>query len=66
MFSGNLSDFNHVWFNDIGYTIAGAMVFNICFPAIEFVMFWLMRWTFRKLDTGFKAMNPFATKKTTI
>ena len=65
VFQGNLSDFDSDWFNDIGNTLVGAMIFNIYFPVAEFLGFWAMRTTFRFLDRGC-GCDVKKTKKTTI
>jgi hypothetical protein len=54
-----------VWFNDIGYTLVGAMMFNIYWPLIEFVSFYFLRFLMRLIDRGF-GCNTDKTKKTTI
>jgi hypothetical protein len=65
IFSRNLTDFNAVWFNDIGYTLVGAMMFNIYWPLIEFCSFFMMRTGYRLLDRNF-GCNSNKTKKTTV
>jgi hypothetical protein len=65
LFTGNISDFDDSWFNDIGNTLIGAMIFNIYFPVIEFVGFWFMRFGFRFLDRGC-SLSSNSTKKVTI
>jgi hypothetical protein len=65
IFSGSLSDFNSLWFNDIGYTLEGAMFFNIYWPVCEFIGYWGMRTGFRLLDRHF-GCDSYKTKKTTI
>lgn len=65
IFSGSISDFNSLWFNDIGYTLEGAMFFNIYWPILEFVGYWGMRTGFRLLDRSF-GCDSTRTKKTTI
>lgn len=67
MFSSEkgMPDFNDKWFNDIGSTLVGAMMFNIYWPVIEFFVFFGMRSTFRLMDKRFKP-KANTTKKTTI
>jgi hypothetical protein len=65
VFNGSLTDFQSVWFNDIGYTLVGAMMFNIYWPAFEFFAFYMMRTGFRLLDRNFSC-NKNKTKKTTV
>ena len=63
--SRGLSDFSHLWFSDIGVTLTGAMLFNIYWPILEFLMWGAMRQTFRFIDQGFTC-DQKNTKKTTI
>lgn len=65
VFSGSLSDFNSLWFNDIGYTLEGAMFFNIYWPICEFIAYWGMRTGYRIWDRRFRCDSVY-TKKTTI
>lgn len=60
-----MPDFNSQWFNEIGTTLVGAMLFNVYWPVVEFFVFFGMRSTFRFLDRGF-SFNPSKTKKTTL
>jgi hypothetical protein len=55
MFSSSrgLSDFGHLWFSEIGFTITGAMLFNVFWPIVEFFVFGSMRQAFRFFDRGF-------------
>lgn len=64
-FTGNIADFDEYWFNDIGNTIVGAMIFNVYFPVAEFIGFFCMRTAFRFMDRGF-SFSSDSTKKTTI
>lgn len=65
IFSGALGDFNSWWFNDIGNTLVGAMMFNVYWPAMEFVGWWFYRTGFRLLDRSF-GCNSNKTKKITV
>jgi hypothetical protein len=65
IFEGNLADFDEFWFNDIGNTLVGAMIFNVYFPIAEFCGFWCMRAAFRQLDRGCSC-SASSTKKTSI
>ena len=65
-FSGMVPDFNTWWFQDIGNTLIGAMLFNVYWPVLEFFVFWGMRFGFRQLDRGIFSLNSNKTKKTTI
>jgi hypothetical protein len=65
IFNGSLPDFNSLWFNDIGNTLAGAMFFNIYWPAMEFCGWFGFRTFFRLLDRNF-GCDVHRTKKTTI
>ena len=60
-----IPDFNTQWFNDIGTTLVGAMLFNVYWPVVEFFVFGGMRTAFRLLDRSFSC-NEERTKKTTI
>jgi hypothetical protein len=65
VFNQHLTDFNQVWFNDTGYTVVYAMVFNIYWPLIEFFAYFTMRSTFRLIDRGCRCRSK-STKKTTL
>lgn len=65
-FKGAIPDFNSLWFNDIGYSMAYAMIFNVAWPLMEFFGFWGMRFGFRILDRGFTTCSDMRTKKTTL
>jgi hypothetical protein len=65
MFRGKIPDFDALWFNDIGYSIAYAMMFNIAWPIMEFFAYWGMRIGFRILDRRFSC-NEYNTRKTTL
>lgn len=60
-----MPDFNSQWFNDIGTTLVGAMLFNVYWPVVEFFVFFGMRSTFRCLDRSLTC-NSERTKKTTL
>ena len=51
--SVGMPDFNTQWFNDIGTTLVGAMLFNVYWPVIEFFVFFGIRSLKRLLDRGF-------------
>ena len=65
IFNGSIGDFNSWWFNDIGNTLVGAMMFNVYWPALEFCAWYGYRTTFRLLDRSF-GCNPNKTKKITV
>lgn len=48
-----MPDFNTQWFNDIGTTLVGAMLFNVYWPVFEFFVFFGIRSLKRALDRGF-------------
>jgi hypothetical protein len=50
---GAFSDFNEAWFKTVGNILVGSMMFNVYYPLIEAVGYWLMRIGFRLLDRGF-------------
>ena len=50
--NGTFSDFNAAWFKTVGNILVGSMMFNIYYPIIEAVGYWLMRVAFRFLDRG--------------
>ena len=50
---GSYSDFNFYWFSTVGNIIVGSMMFNIYYPLIEAIGYWLLRLFFRVLDRGF-------------
>lgn len=60
-----LPDFNSSWFNEIGTTLVGAMLFNVYWPMVEFCVFCGMRNFFRLMDRSFSC-NAEKTKKTTL
>lgn len=65
LFNGKLSDFDAIWFNDIGSTLVGAMMFNVYWPAMEFSVWLGYRIGFRMLDRCFRC-DKHNTKKITI
>jgi hypothetical protein len=65
IFNGKLSDMEAVWFNDIGSTLVGAMMFNIYWPIMEFCAWLGLRIGFRMLDRCFRC-DKTVTKKITI
>lgn len=42
--SGSMGDFTPTWFRSVGNVIIGAMFFNLYYPIIEAVMYYLLRW----------------------
>ena len=66
-FGGIYPDLNAFWFNDVGVLIAGTMVSNMFYPAIEFFMYWSLRYLARALDQkSVWARNPFKTASVTL
>jgi hypothetical protein len=65
LFGRSQPDFDSSWFNDIGNTLIGAMLFNVYWPIFEFFIFWGMRFAFRFRDRSFST-DFGKTKKTTI
>jgi hypothetical protein len=65
-FKGKLPDFDSYWFNDIGYSMIYAMMFNIFWPIMEFFVYFGMRFGFRLLDRGIFSCSDMKTKKTTL
>jgi hypothetical protein len=63
--NGRFADFDSLWFNDIGSTLVGAMIFNIYWPIAEFFINFGMRFGYRLLDRRFKC-DPNLTKKITL
>ena len=47
---GIYNDINSNWFLDIGQSIISTMTINIFMPAIEFLMFWVIRYLRRVYD----------------
>ncbi len=66
LFNGKLADFNATWFNDIGYSMIYAMMFNIFWPMMEFCAYFGIRLAFRVLDRGICSCSTMKTKKTTL
>lgn len=66
IFSGSLPDFNSTWYDEIGYSMCYALLYNVFWPIIEFFVYYGMREAFRMLDRGFKTCNKNVTKKTTL
>jgi len=58
-----IPDFNSQWFNEIGTTLVGAMLFNIYWPVIEFFIFAGIRQLKRTLDS--KSLRRYERTKTT-
>jgi hypothetical protein len=64
--TGTISDFNSTWFNSIGDTIVGAMMFSSYCPFIyELCIYYPMRAFSRIKDSWFNAEG-FDTKCTTV
>jgi hypothetical protein len=63
--AGRFADFDTIWFNDIGSTLVGAMVFNVYWPIAEFFVNFGMRTGYRLLDRRFKC-DDTQTKKITL
>ena len=49
-FGGVYTDLNAFWFNDVGVMIASTMIFNMYYPALEFIGYWALRYLFRVID----------------
>jgi len=64
--NGTIPDFNSIWFNDIGYSLVYAMIYNTFWPVMEFFIFWGMRFGYRLLDRGICSCNEYKTKKSTL
>lgn len=41
--TGPIPDFNGAWFRSVGDIIVAAMIFNVYYPMLEFIMFWCLR-----------------------
>lgn len=54
MINGTIPDFTSQWFNDIGTTLVGAMMFNIYWPVCEFFIGYGKRIFARTLDRCFR------------
>jgi len=72
-FQGVYTDYNMMWFRDIGNTIAQTMFLNMFSPVIETFAFTFLRFGFRCADQGRLCVrcrnsdpNSFNTKKTTV
>lgn len=50
---GPYNDFNSNWFRTTGKVILGAMIFNIYYPFIEFIGYYILRLIKRLADSGF-------------
>ena len=67
MFGGMYTDLNAYWFNDVGVLIVSTMVFNSYYPALEFFMYWGIRYLYRAIDQrSFCANNPRKTHTKTL
>jgi len=67
--TGPIPDFNGAWFRSVGDIIVAAMIFNVYYPMLEFIMFWGLRWLFRCMDRGCKFSKGWkddSTKTTSI
>jgi hypothetical protein len=65
-FKGQISDFNATWFNNIGYSMIYAMIYNVFWPIMEFFAYWGLRVLSRVLDRGVCSCSDMKTKKTTL
>jgi hypothetical protein len=52
-FYGLHPDFTISWYKDVGKTIVSTMIFNMFWPIIEFIIFYLIRLAYRLKDTIF-------------
>ena len=50
LFGGIYTDYNAIWFNDVGTLICSSMLFNMFYPLIEFFLFWPLRLLARAWD----------------
>lgn len=63
---GSIADFNSTWFNDIGYSMCYAILYNVFWPILEFFIYYGLRTLKRVMDRGFKTCSDTVTKKTTL
>ena len=63
---GFYSDFNSSFFNTIGSTLVGTMLFNSYFPLVLFMIQWFIRFLKRFHDRHFSLCNTYNTRKTAI
>lgn len=61
-----MSDFNTAWFRLVGNIIVAAMVFNLYYPLLEAVGYWLLRLLYRCMDKGCCKFSGRETKSTSI
>ncbi|CDW77052.1 UNKNOWN [Stylonychia lemnae] len=64
-FNGQHPDFTIMWYRDIGLTLINAMLFNVYWPVLEFIVFYGIRLFFRQLDRGWSTQS-WRTKCFTI
>ena len=50
LFGGLYTDYNAFWYNDVGILIVQTMIFNMVYPAIEFFIYWPIRFLYRSID----------------
>ena len=62
---GSMSDFNGMWFKTVGNVLVGAMMFNLYYPILEAVMYWLLRCQGRCRDRGCRLPSEDETTKQT-
>lgn len=48
--NGKHSDFTKTWYNDIGQIIIISMIYNVFWPALEFGLWYFIRFVYRFLD----------------
>ena len=63
--NGTMSDFNSDWFRTTGNLLVSTMLFNVYYPLILYVLYWVMRFIPRLIDTS-GTMNKNKTKSTSI
>lgn len=63
---GQYSDFNSGWFRQVGNIIVGSMAFNVYYPIIEAVGYYLMRLGFRILDRKGFSCDDRKTKSSSV
>lgn len=64
-FQGSISDFDSMWFDNMGATIIGSMRFNIFFPIANEILWYGIRSALRLKDGAFTEEDK-STKKTSI
>jgi hypothetical protein len=61
-----MPDFNGAWFRTVGNIMIASSFFNLYYPIIEFIGYYMLRWQARCRDRKFRCYCSKITKSTSI